>query len=64
MDERFPTSLNQETLEASNLHHGLYRRMTLILIGRSAMQLICIYDVYLGEPFYLIFKNLLHLSNV
>ena len=23
MDERFPTSLNQETLEASNLYHGL-----------------------------------------
>ena len=23
MNERFPTSLNQETLEASNLYHGL-----------------------------------------
>ena len=28
------------------------RGITLILIGRSAIQLICVYDVYLGVPFH------------
>ena len=28
-----------------------YREITLILIGRSAIQLICVCDVYLGVPF-------------
>ena len=29
-----------------------HRRISLILIGRSAMQLICGYDVYLGVPIH------------
>ena len=51
--ERFPTSLNQETREASNLYHDFvsHRGITLILFARSKIQLICIYDVYLGVPF-------------
>ena len=51
--ERFPTSLNQETREVSNLYQDFvsHRGITLILIGRSTIQLICIYDVYLGVPF-------------
>ena len=28
MNERFPASLNQETLEASNLYHGLRKSST------------------------------------
>ena len=54
MNERFPTSLNQEAREASNLYHGFvsYRGIPLILIGRSAIQRICVYDVYLGVPFH------------
>ena len=54
MNERFPTSLNQESLEASNLYHGVvsHREITLILIGRSTIQLISVYDVYLGVPFH------------
>ena len=51
MNERFPTSLNQETLEASNLYHG-HREITLTLIGMSTIQLFCTYDVYLGVPFH------------
>ena len=39
--ERFPTSLNQETREASNLYStSLVIEESLILIGRSAIQLI------------------------
>ena len=54
MNERFPTSLNQETLEASNCIMDFVSRrgITLILIGRSVIQLICVYDVYLGVPFH------------
>ena len=36
---------------------GSYRGITLILIGRSAIQLICVYDVYLGVPFHSIAKK-------
>ena len=55
MNERFPTSLNQETLEASICIMDIVslREMTLILIDRSAIQLICVYDVYLSVPFHL-----------
>ena len=53
MDEKFPTSLIQETLEAANMYHGLcHRGITFILIGRSAIQHIGVYDVYLGVPFH------------
>ena len=53
MNERFPTYLNQETLEASNLYHGLsHRGITLILIGRSAVEHICVHDVFWGVPFH------------
>ena len=34
-----------------------YREITLTLIGRSAIQLICVYDVYLGVPFHSIAKK-------
>ena len=54
MNERFPLSLNQEMLEASNLYDGLvsHREIILILIGRSEIQHICVYDVYLSAPFH------------
>ena len=51
MNERFPTALNQETQEASNLNHS-HRGITLILIDRAVIQLICVYDIYLGVPFH------------
>ena len=41
-----------------------HRKITLILIGRPAMQLIRVYDVYLGVPFHSIAQNLLYLINV
>ena len=34
-----------------------HRGITLILIGRSAIQLIFVYDVYLGVPFHSIAKR-------
>ena len=55
MNERFPTSLNQETLEASNLYYGLCKsssNLSHILIGRPAIQFICVNDIYLGVPFH------------
>ena len=53
MNEIFPTSLNQETLEALNMMDFVsHREITFILIGRSAIQVICEYDVYLGVPFH------------
>ena len=54
MNERFPNSLNQETLEASFciMDFISHRGITLIFIGKSAIQLICVYDVYLGVPFH------------
>ena len=47
MNARFPYSLNQETLEASTciMDFISHRGITLILFGRSAIQLICVYDV-------------------
>ena len=35
-----------------------HRGITLILIGRSAIQLICVYDVYLGVRLKEVFKLL------
>ena len=56
MNERFPTSLNKETLEHQIciMDFASHRGITLILIGRSAIQLICVYAVYLGVPIHLI----------
>ena len=34
-----------------------HREITLMLIGRSAIQLICVYDVYLGLSFHSIAEN-------
>ena len=50
MNEIFPISLNQETLEASNCINEFvsHREITLILNGRSAKQHICVYDVLSG----------------
>ena len=55
MNERFPPSLKQETLEASIciMDFISHRGITLTLISSSAVQLICVYDVYLGVPFHL-----------
>ena len=67
MSERFSTSLNQETREASTLYimeFVSHRGITLLLMGGSAIQLICVYDVYLGVPFHSIAKNLLYIRNV
>ena len=53
MSERLPTSLNQETREASCIMDFVsYRGITLILIDRSVIQLVFVYDVYLGVPFH------------
>ena len=54
MNERFPTSLNQETLEASKciMDFVKYQEITLILFGGSVIQLICVYDLYLGVPYH------------
>ena len=47
-------ALNQETLEVSYLLSWtlLAIEESLILIGRSAIQHICVYDVYLRVPFH------------
>ena len=41
-----------------------HQEINLILICRSGVQLICVYDVYLGVPFHSIAYNLLYLRNV
>ena len=40
------------------------RGITLILFGRSAIQPVCLFDVYLFVPFHLMAKILLFLRNV
>ena len=54
MNERLPTPLNQETLkdQIRIMDFVSHRGITLILIGRSAIQLICVYNVYLGVSFH------------
>ena len=64
MNERFPTSLNQETHQICIMDFASHRGITLILFGRSAIQLICVYDINLGVPFHSIAQNLIYLRNV
>ena len=39
-----------------------HRGITLILFGRPAIQLVCLFDVYLFVPCHLIAQNLLYLN--
>ena len=42
----------------------MHRGITLILFSRSAIQPVCLFDVYLFVPFHLMAYNLLYLRNV
>ena len=41
-----------------------YQGTTLTLIGMSAVQLVCVFDVYLFIPIHLMAQNLLYFRNV
>ena len=59
ISERLPASLNQETREALNffvMDFASHPGITLILIDRLTIQLVCLFDVYLLVPFHLMTK--------
>ena len=54
VSEIFPTSLikKHKKHQICIMDFVSHREITLILIDRSAIRLICVYDVYVGVPFH------------
>ena len=53
ISERAPAYLNQDTRDRNDaMDFVSHREITLRLIDRSAIQLACVFEVYLFEPFH------------
>ena len=53
-----------EKYQICDMDRVIHREITLILFGRPAIQLVCLFAVYLFVPFRMMAQNFLYLRNV